>query len=295
MRRFQSPCVQAEARRRLTGRWGAFTLVEMLVVMAIIVLILSMAGPAITALKGANDMSKAASDIASVIQVCRSYAVANNTYVYLGMGEFDASQPESATQAAASATRGGRVAMVAVASKDGTRGYTPFAAVISDVKNDWTSKYNKGANFSVIVKLQRYENLHLLDYGQAPPASGNMARPSLLSYYRFGSSDTNTVTPLTYPPGSTSPAYTFNKVIQFDPEGLLRIAPTGAPAGNPGSSTYFSPDGVPDWIEIAFIQTHGSAVPNVGSLFPSSASQNTGNHVCMQIDGMKGTVRTYRP
>ena len=62
----------------------AFTLVGMLVVMATIVLIIGLAGPAVNALKSANDVNKAVYDIAGVLQVARSYAMANNTYVYAG-------------------------------------------------------------------------------------------------------------------------------------------------------------------------------------------------------------------
>ncbi|GEM_PF-376709 len=274
----------------------AFTLVELLVVIGIIVILMVLIAPAMNALKGANDMDRAASDLTNMLQFCRSYAIANNTYVYLGIGEFDAAQSASATVQTLGT---GRVAMVGIASKDGTRGYSPYDAKISDIKTEWDGKYtntpaNVARDFIAITKLQRYENLHILDYGQAPPSSGNMARENLTTYYRIGNAATDSVTPIIYPLGS-SPTYTFKKTIQFDPDGMLRVFGSGAPTGNPGTTTYFSPQGVPQWMEIALIQTHGNSVKSSAALFPTSQSQNTGNHVCMQIDGVKATVRTFRP
>jgi len=288
---FPQNCGQRSNSKQLR----AFTLVELLVVMGIIVVMMAMVGPAMNALKGAGDMTQAASTISEMVQLCRSYAITKNTYVYLGIDEFDSSVADSAVQTRASATAGGRVAMFAITSKDGTRGYTPFASAMSDIKSGWSSNYSHGANFVAVTKLQRYDNLHILNYGQKPPATGNMARPTVANYLTLGNSASDSVTPIGYPVGSSKPTYTFNKVIQFDPEGLLRIAPTGAPTGSPGSASYFSPQAVPAWIEVAFIQTHGNAIPNVTALFPSSSSQNTGNHICLQIDGDKGNVRTFRP
>ena len=287
----------------------AFTLIELLVVMAIILIMMALIGPAMNALKGANDMDRAASDISSMVQICRTYAVANNTYVYLGFDEFDASQLESKTpQIRASGNVGGRVTMIAIASKSGVRHYTPYAVSMTEVQSstggwkDSSTGYKNGADFVAISKLQRYENLHLFDYGQTPPASGGMARPGAttlygsppLTYLRLGNAASDTVTPITYPFGTGSPQYTFNKVLQFDPDGLVRIAPKGAPTSTAGNQVPYTPQGVPNWLELGLIQTHGNIVP-VAQINSIKNAQNIGNHVCLIVDGIKGTVRIFRP
>jgi type II secretory pathway pseudopilin PulG len=283
------------AARRQPG----FTLIEVVVVITIIIAMMVVMGPAITGLKGSSDMNQAAADIAGMVQISRSYAISHNTYVYMGIDEFDASQPENGPQIEAGNTKGGRVAMVAIASRDGTRGYSPYATTMTEVAsgdNSWQSNFTstRGLKFVTISKLKVFENLHLFDYGTLPPpTSGNMARPYVsASYLRLGNSSSTSVTPIQYPLGATSGGHTayykFTKVLQFDPEGLMRIAPSGAP-------TTYSAQGVPEWIELAFIQTHGSIVPKTTSMFTSGASESKGNHVCLQIDGMKATARTFRP
>src|SRR5438105_3601842 len=98
----------------------AFTLVELLVVVAIIVMLMALAVPAFNAIKGGRDLTSAAYDIAGTFEQARAYAVANHTYAWVGIGEFDASK---AASLAPQVSGTGRVAIVVVASKDGTRGY----------------------------------------------------------------------------------------------------------------------------------------------------------------------------
>ena len=90
---------------------------------------------------------KAAYDISGVIEQARSYAMANNTYVFVGLAEVDASNAESA---AGQQSGTGRVVLAAAGSKDGTRN---FAAT----------------NLVALSKIRRFDNLHLAD---APPNSG---------------------------------------------------------------------------------------------------------------------------
>jgi prepilin-type N-terminal cleavage/methylation domain-containing protein len=91
-----------------------FSLVELLVVMAVLVVMLSLAGPAMNALKGANDVNQAASDLSSTLEQARAYAMANNTFTYVGLHQNQTDDYD--------------VKLAVWASKDGTRN-------VSDSKN----------------------------------------------------------------------------------------------------------------------------------------------------------------
>src|SRR5438270_5256562 len=108
-----------ECGRRRSG----FTLLELLIVVGIIGLLLVLIAPAFTTIKGAGDVTSAAYTIKGVLDTARTYANANNTYVWVGFYEENVSQPSpySATP------KIGRVVMSAVASNDGTIIYTSSA------------------------------------------------------------------------------------------------------------------------------------------------------------------------
>src|SRR6266568_9146336 len=93
---FKVPCsifkLQASTRRsRSVGRRGdrsrAFTLIEMLVVMAIIAILMVLLAPAFTSLKSAGDVTGAAYTIKGALDTARTYAKANNTYTWVGLYE----------------------------------------------------------------------------------------------------------------------------------------------------------------------------------------------------------------
>src|SRR5438552_11168096 len=69
----------------------AFTLLEMLVVMGIIALLMVLVAPAFTSLKSAGDATSAAYTIKGVLDTARTYAMANNTYTWVGFFEEDVS------------------------------------------------------------------------------------------------------------------------------------------------------------------------------------------------------------
>jgi prepilin-type N-terminal cleavage/methylation domain-containing protein len=262
----------------------AFTLVELLTVMAVIVLIVSLAGPAVNALKGAGDVDKAVYDIAGVIQVAAAYAKSNNTYVYLGLEEVGESQSSGATPQVVGI---GRVAIALVAAKDGTRGYQ-----LSDLSNG-INLATFQADLASVGNVQVFDNLHLADLlgtstGGAPvlPTTGNMVRPALTSdatsgfgYYNLADSNCVSVTSFAYPLGTTASTgrYYFQKVIQFDSQGVARI------------QTATDADTITSRMEIGLQQTHGASAP---ALTPPVAR---GNVAAIQIDGVTGAARIYRP
>src|SRR5438034_6834880 len=109
------------ASRAVALSEGAFTLVELLIVVGIIGLLLVLIAPAFTYIKGGTDVTSAAYTIKGALDTARTYAKANNTYAWVGFFEEDASQ--ASTNPATSGT--GRIVVSVVASNDGTMIYDP--------------------------------------------------------------------------------------------------------------------------------------------------------------------------
>ena len=249
----------------------AFSLIELLVVMAIIGILAALAIPAMNSIKGAGNVTKAAYDIAGVLEQARAYAMANNTYVFVGIAEVDSSKDPAAKPQVATAdpTVGGRVAVAVVASKDGTRGYDVTS---SSLPNPAWSDTNLASNLVAIGKLQRFENLHLAPKFSTITNSGGTTRPSVSSgSYQIGNTNCASVTLFDWPISSAigSGQYSFQKVINFDPQGIARIQTAG------------NNDVIVQFMEIGLQQTRGTTVSS--------------NAAAIQIDGMSGTTRIYRP
>jgi prepilin-type N-terminal cleavage/methylation domain-containing protein len=272
------PCTRRNpARTWADGAGEAFTLVEMLVVMAIIVVLIGICVPVISSIQNAGNVNKAVDDMASIIEQSRTYAMANNTYVYLGIAEFDVTQPGSKQPQTAGT---GRVALAVAATKDGTQGFSTSSLPT------WSTAYPAFAkNLTIIAKPLVFDNLHIPDFYfavGAGPATGHMVRPALSSEtYCAGSTQCLSATPFTYPVGSALNAgqYTFTKVIQFDSQGVARMQTASAPTA------------ITSYLEIDLQQTHGTAF----TALPQSPPPISGNIAALQIDGMTGGVRTYRP
>jgi len=164
----------------------AFTLLELMLVIGVIVLVSTFVVPAFTNLKSSGDVNSAVYNIGGVLEQARSYAMANRTYVWVGIEEVDASKDPSVNPQTIGI---GRIAIAIVASRDGTRGY--------DITNNtlpnpaWTS-YNNGANLVAIDKLVRFENLHMAPFFSTIPNSGNTTRPTVSSgSYQLGNTTAN--------------------------------------------------------------------------------------------------------
>src|SRR5437762_1866024 len=115
----------ANWRRRLTS---GFTLIELLVVIGIMILLTVLLIPAFTNLKSASDVTSGAYTVKGVLEQARTYAMANNTYTWVGFYEEDASQ--SSTNPATAGV--GRLVMSIVASNDGTTVYNPNSTTNPD-------------------------------------------------------------------------------------------------------------------------------------------------------------------
>jgi prepilin-type N-terminal cleavage/methylation domain-containing protein len=247
-------------------RADAFTLLELLIVVAIIALLLVLIAPAFTYIKGGTDVTSAAYTIKSVLDTARTYAKANNTYTWVGFKEVDVSQNASDSP---QINGMGRVAMAIVASKDGTRGYDITNPTLPS-PSAWTN-YNNGANLVAVGKLQYLNNVHLAG---ALTMTGNMARPNVSSNNYIIGVAANSVTPFDWPLGSAldNGQYSFKKVINFDPQGVARIQ----------YST--NTDIISPYTEVGLQQTHGNTVDT-----------NSPNVVAVQLGGVGGNVNIYRP
>jgi prepilin-type N-terminal cleavage/methylation domain-containing protein len=264
------------------GRFGAFTLVEMLVVIAIILILTLLLAPAFTSLKPAGDATSAAYTIKGVLEQARTYAMANNTYTWIGFYEEDGSIAPTTPPTPGN----GRLVISIVGSKDGTNIYATGTGTIDPTK------------LIPIGKLIRIDNVHLPLFAIGSGTGDTFdTRPALLfeltggyNYSRFG--ELNAPTPNTapyttpynfqYPVGNPAPTvqYAFKKLLQFNPRGETRV----------NGNTY----DLRRVLEIGFLQTHGNTVPVPVSGGGTSTATYSGNVVALQISGLGGTIRIYR-
>jgi prepilin-type N-terminal cleavage/methylation domain-containing protein len=252
------------ARQRDPESIRGFTLLELLIVVGIIGLLMVLLAPAFNTIKGGTDVTSAAYTIKGVLETARTYAKANNDFVWVGFKEVDISQNSSVTPQNAGT---GRLAIALVASKDGTRGYDVTSPSLPNPA--WTN-YSNGASLVAVTKLYCLENIHLVT---SLPNTGNMTRPAVSSNnYIIGNAPAS-VTPFDWPLGSPLNAgqYSFQKVINFDPQGVARIQ----------YST--NTNEIVPYIEIGLQQTYGTTV----------SSNN--NVAAIQVGGITGNVTIYRP
>lgn len=228
-----------------------FSLIELLIVMAIVVLLASLMTPAFNVLSSSGTLSKSASDISGVLEQARTYAMGKSTYVYVGIQEVDQVSPTASNGI-------GRLALAMIASKDGTRPYTNSPGTLT-----------ANTNTTPIGKVRYFENLHLTNAESLVSGTNMTGRPS--NNVVDLSTNYSTVT-FNWTNGSAK--YAFTQVVEFDPQGVARVQ---------NASTY-SP-AIQNYIELALIPTHGNIAP----------AKVPANQAAVQINGLTGAVRVYRP
>ena len=261
----------------LRGR-HAFTLIELMVVIGIIVLLTVLVVPAFTNLKGAGDMTIAADTIAGTLAQARTYAMANNTYTWVGF--YEESATSTAVPAATPPYPGkGRLLLAIVSSLDGTSifdGSDPSAVL-------------PATRIAQVGKLVKIEGVHVTDIGPPPSPTPNPTPPpnsldgrSGLPYtYAAGlnadhfnrlSSDSDDKTKFWF----IAQGYTFYKTVRFTPRGEANI-----------NSTY----SLKVAAELGLVPTHADVAPTP----PPSGDRYSGNVIAIQFSGVGGNVKIYRP
>jgi Tfp pilus assembly protein FimT len=232
---------------------------ELLVVVSIIVILMALVVPAMSSIKGAGDFTRAVYDLKGILDQARAYAVANNTHVWVGFFEEDSGSTPAISGV-------GRIVVAAVASKNGLRGYDPSTPITA----------LDSTNLLPLDKLRRLDSLHLVSL-TGTSTQGNMTRPAISdSKYELGSASCTACTSFSWPLQGTV-QYVFSKIISFDPQGSSRIQYSGIG------------DYIPVYIEIGLQPSHGNTLP------ATSTNPSQGNQAAVQINGMTGATRVYRP
>lgn len=259
----------------------AFTLVELLVVVAIIFVLMLLLAPAFTSLKSAGDLTSAAYTITGALEQARTYAMANNTYAWVGFYE-ESTSATTPTNLPPPYPGKGRLLTATVFSTDGTK-------IFEDAD---PSAPLPPARIKQLGRLMKIEGIHVTDVGspQSPPPSptpppdkfdGRPASPytegSPFDHYNRISSDNPSGKQVSgdqtkFPFSAQS--YTFYKTVRFSPRGEANI-----------NSTY----AFKHLAEIGLVQTHGNSAPTP----PSGSGTYSGNAIAIQFSAVAGNFKIY--
>jgi type II secretory pathway pseudopilin PulG len=191
--------------------------------------------PKISALGSTQSITQAYGAIPDLLRQARAYAMANNTYVYVGIEQ-------------GTGTNVDKVYLGIVASKDGTSNISGGA--FKNTKDDLTA----------LNRIQVFDGVKMTEQ---PPTNIEGFNPS-------GDGRTLEDGAVTFPSTlitSNSGVETFKKVIQFTPGGAAYLATL---------NTVQVPS---SYILASFAPAHG----------------NEKNAFGVQVDGMTGAVRAFRP
>lgn len=204
-----------------------------MVVISIMVVMTLLLAPAFTNMKSAGDITSAAYTVKGALDQARTYAMANNTYAWVGFAGSLGTSPSSVT---------GQVFIAIVASNDGTQLGTDSTS---------TSPLVVGSAPGTVTQLGKMihlENSHIGDTG-VPTNNGTEfeGRPNVASVYRVSASG-DTAHPFTVQ------GTTFNRWIQFSPRGEAVVK---------GGGTQIA-----QYAEVGLLPTRGTTLlePNIAAI-----------------------------
>ena len=252
----------------------AFTLLELLVTMGVVSLLLALVVPAIKGMSGAADLTGAAYTIQGALDQARMYAVANNTYTWVGFFEEDNTQP-SQTPAVPGV---GRVVIATMASRDGTRIYNKAQAAAGTL----STQTLPASRLVVIGKPIKVNNVHI--FNAAAQTIGARAAGIIKDQNIVGLTSQPLFFSMQYPQTNAGAEYTFgvrpvrtaagvpvaNGMVQFSPRGeaISDAGPLIVPA---------------TVLEIAIQEAHGNRID------PGA------NVIALNISGLTGQTTLFRP
>lgn len=174
-------------------RLSAFSLIELLAVMAIIVTLSAVSVPAIQSVKGGSTVNKAVADLSSTLELARVHAMANRTYVRVLLAEVPAGGNQMLPQLIA----------LPIYAANGTAGGD------MSVLNDWPALSKP----LVLDDLKVFDTIE----GSAPVVTSSDVTP-------MGTNVQGTImSPVSRQVGGRG-ALTFTGVIQFSPTGEARVS-----------------------------------------------------------------------
>lgn len=262
----------AESRPRIRRR--GFTLVELLAVLGVVALLLGLVLPAMGPLKGSQDVTTAAYNLAGALETARNYAISNDTYTWVGFYEQDYATTSAPITPDLPKYKGvGHLTVGIVYSKDGTK-------LLDDTTT--SSMTLPAASLGQVGKLMQIYAVHLTALDK--PSAENSDDPAIANtlpgrpYQTDLESNDQTALEQTLISSDSMDTtlrpfavqgYTFYKTIRFNPRGEANINST-LPCTR--------------IIEFGLRPTHGDVTDSI-----------TPNIVAVQQAGIGGAVNIYRP
>ena len=142
-------------------------------------------------------MTKSAYDVAGLLEQARSYAMAKNTYVYVGIAEAKENQTDLALAAG-----GGRLVVAVLASKTGVRPLSMTSGSLVSVN-----------------PLKKFDNVKLEEVGNQGDLEKRKTGADVVNLSDASPSDFAGVTVN----AGKGESLTFDKVIEFDSSGVARF------------------------------------------------------------------------
>lgn len=200
MQRFLPPGTKHEALAAKAPVSG-FSLIELLVSMAIMALLVAMSVPAVSSLKNSSDLNKNLTIVAGILEEARLRAVSQNTYVWILFSE-NPSGAESGVKVATIASLDGRDVL----------GWVNAPVNISA----------NGSSLETASKIREMQGVEVRDWSESFPTVADLQNVSPPP------SDTKIMAPVSITGVAGRPDLKFTRAIQFTPTGEARI--NAAPA-----------------------------------------------------------------